>query len=222
VILHLVTDRLRLAGAAASMTEAQQCLLQQIDYAIEARIDVVQIRERDLDGRQLAALVRAALDRARGSTTRILVNERADVAVACGAGGVHLRASSMPASAVRRLVPASGAAGGFLIGRSVHGLADAVAAAAGCDYLIAGTVWPTVSKPEDHPLLGLDGLAAVAAAVAIPVLAIGGVTSEHASMLTRAGAAGVAGIGLFMGPAGGGCGSVPLTGLVTTLKSTAT
>ena len=114
VILHLVTDRRRLSGAAAAApdAEARRCLLQQIDYAIDAAIDVVQIRERDLEGRELAALVLEAVARSRGTNTRIVVNDRVDVAIACGAAGVHLRSDSMAAAAVRQIAPA-----GFLIGR---------------------------------------------------------------------------------------------------------
>jgi thiamine-phosphate pyrophosphorylase len=220
VILHLVTDRRRLngGGAAAAQGDERRCLLQQIDYAIDAGIDVVQIRERDLEGRELAALVREAVMRTRGTATRIVVNERADVAIACGAAGVHLRSGSMPTAAVRELVRAVGPAG-FLIGRSVHDTAEAVAAD-GADYLIAGAIWPTVSKPDDHPLLGLERFAALAAAAAVPVLAIGGVTVDRAAALRQAGAAGIAGIGLFVGPDGSACRAVPLFEMVAALRRT--
>lgn len=214
MILHLVTDRLRIAAAGGTEADARRCLLQQLDYAVAAGIDVVQIRERNLEGRALAALVRDAVARARGTRTRIVVNERVDVAIACGAAGVHLRADSMSALVVREIAPA-----GFLIGRSVHGVAEALEAAAGADYLIAGTVWPSKSKPEDHSLLGSGGLAAVAAAVDLPVLAIGGVTPAHAEEVSGAGAAGMAGIGLFMAADHAECRAVPLREVAAALRS---
>jgi thiamine-phosphate diphosphorylase len=123
----------------------------------------------------------------------VLVNDRFDVALAAGAHGVHLRSDSFPASRLRTRAPR-----GFLIGRSVHSVADAVAAAAddGVDYLIFGTVFASGSKP-DRPAAGLRELAAVAGATRLPVLAIGGVTAGTIADVMRAGAAGVAGISMF-------------------------
>ena len=86
-------------------------------------------------------------------------------------------------------------------------------------YLIAGAIWPTASKPDDHPLLGVDGLAAIVAAVDRPVLAIGGVTRNHAATLMAAGAAGVAGIGLFFAPGSDECRAVPLRETAAALRS---
>ena len=213
MIVHLVTDRHRLAAGCAGPA-ARQCLLRQIEYAIEAGIDVVQIRERDLDARELSRLVRDAVAGAAGTPTRIVVNDRADVAIACGAAGVHLRSDSMPASVVRSIAPE-----GFLIGRSVHSIAEAREACAAADYLLAGTVWATPSKPPGAvPLLGTDGLAAVAAAVDVPVVAIGGVSVARVRELREAGAAGLAGIGLFLDATRQGCRSVQLTDMMTVLR----
>ena len=122
----------------------------------------------------------------------MVVNDRVDVALACGADGVHLRHDSVRADAVRTIAPA-----GFLVGRSVHSLAEAEGAGP-VDYLIAGTVFPTPSKPAASPILGLDGLADVVQAVAVPVLAIGGITRERLDEVAAIGAAGAAGIGLFI------------------------
>lgn len=164
--------------------------MQQARRAVDAGIDLIQIRERDLDAAPLATLVSAVLRCARGSTTRVVVNDRLDVALACGADGVHLRADSIAPADVRRLAPRP-----FLVGRSVHSAAEA-AAAAGCDYLIAGTAFPTSSKPG-APTLGVDGLRTIVRAAQIPVLAIGGVTPDRFTDLAATGAAGFAGIGLF-------------------------
>jgi thiamine-phosphate pyrophosphorylase len=172
-------------------------LVAQVRCAIEAGIDVVQVRERDLESGALAALVSELVALAAaipGSATRILVNDRLDVALAAGAAGVHLRSDSMSPAAVRSMVPA-----GFVIGCSVHSPAEAAAIGAGADYLIAGTVWASDSKAGGHPVLGTGGLAAVVAAARVPVLAIGGVTVDRVGEVAAAGAAGIAAIGLFTG-----------------------
>lgn len=193
-----MTDRWRLCPGSADPQFARRCLLDQARYAINARIDFLQIRERDLEPSDLAAIVSDIVAMARGTATRVLVNDRVDVALACGAAGVHLRGDSVPAAAVRSIVPA-----GFVIGRSVHTVAEAVAAGASVDYLIAGTVWPTPAKPPGRPVLGIDGLAAIVRAVGVPALAIGGVTLDRIGEVAACGGAGIAGIGLFMDSAPG-------------------
>lgn len=193
--LCLVTDRRRLSREAAGEQHAQPVHAQIAD-AIAAGIDLVQIRERDLGGAALAAVVLEAVTRSRGTATRIIVNDRLDVALACGADGVHLRGDSFPPAVARGLTPS-----GFLIGRSVHDTGEAIAVAPACDYLIAGTVLATASKPGRDRWLGLDGLAAIARAVTVPVLAIGGITIDQVRSVAVAGAGGVAAIGLFASPA---------------------
>src|SRR5262245_5333926 len=140
LMMCLVTDRRRLAGADAPPARARQCLAAQARYAAEAEIDLIQVRERDLPGADFVALVRELLGVVRGAKTRIIVNDRLDVAVAAGADGVQLRGDSIPPAAARRIAPP-----GFLIGRSVHSIEDA-AASADADFLIAGTVFRTQSK----------------------------------------------------------------------------
>lgn len=172
-----------------------------IAEAARAGAALVHIHERQLNDRALADLVRRAVDATRDTSTRVLVNERADVAMAAFAAGVHLRDDSMPASRVRAVVPA-----GFLIGRSVHSVAAACDAEAdgGCDYLVFGTVFRSEGKPEGHPVAGLDALERVCGAVRLPVLAIGGITEARAPEVARAGAAGIAAISLFAGAAAAG------------------
>ncbi len=191
MILQLVTDRRRLAPGAGE-PERVLCVLEQVGHAVDAGIDVVQVREHDLDARALAALVSQALALTRGTSTRLVVNERLDVALACGADGVHLRGISFTAARVRSL-----AGSGFLIGRSVRSVEEARDAGP-VDYLLAGTVWPTPSKPEEHALLGPDGLRLIVDAVRVPVLAIGGVDAGRLEALAATGAAGVAAIGAWM------------------------
>lgn len=163
-------------------------------------MDLIQIREPDLRDGALFDLVRGAVDAARGTGSVVLVNDRFDVALAAGAAGAHLRASSVPAPVMRRHLPR-----GFLLGRSVHGAAEAarVAAEGGVDYLTMGTVYASASKPGGTAC-GIGALAATTRAVRLPVLAIGGVTVDNTREVLDAGAAGVAAIGLFAepGPAG--------------------
>jgi thiamine-phosphate pyrophosphorylase len=157
---------------------------------------MIQIRERDLEASDLSRLVAAVVRMARGTGTRVVVNDRLDVALSCGAAGVHLRTDSMPPSAARSIVPQ-----GFLVGRSVHDAAEAAAVAPFVDYVIAGTIWPSESKgpgPPVPPPIGPAGLRAIARVVSVPVLAIGGVTLETIAEAAAAGAAGIAAIGLFM------------------------
>ncbi len=168
-----------------------------IAAAARAGATLIQIREPRLDDRALFALVSRAIEATAGTPARVLVNDRADVAMAASAAGVHLRGGSAPASRVRAIAPP-----GFLIGRSVHAVeeARAVEAGGGCDYLVFGTVFPSASKPAGHRTAGLSELRAVCDAVALPVLAIGGLTEERAPAAARAGAAGLAAIGLFADP----------------------
>jgi thiamine-phosphate pyrophosphorylase len=186
----LITDRRRLAPGA-SLDLACERVVAQARAAAHAAVDLIQIRERDLDARDLAGLVTAVKAVTRGTPTRVVVNDRLDVALACGADGVHLRADSIAVDAARRIAPP-----GFLVGRSVHGVAD-LPAAAGADYLIAGTIFPSASKEQGHATIGVDGLRAIVAASSAPVLAIGGIGEDRLGDVAPAGAAGIAAIGMF-------------------------
>lgn len=193
MMLCLVTDRRRL-GAALGLPPGAwtEALRAQVLAAAEAGVDLVQIREPDLEAGALVQLVRALIGDTRDTSTRVLVNDRLDVALAAGAAGVHLKERSFPVGAAR-------AAGGasFWVGRSVHDPATA-ALAGNADYLIAGTVLPTVSKPS-AACLGWDGLSAVVeAAAGRPVLAIGGIDLLSIPLAAVRGAAGVAAIGAFI------------------------
>lgn len=193
-LLCLVTDRKRFHGAETAA--ACDAVAGQAEEAAEAGIDLLQVREPDLDDVTLLRLVERVCGAVVGSRTRVVVNDRSDIALAAGAHGVHLREASYEAGRARALLGASA-----LIGRSVH---DAPAArvldAAGVvDYLIFGTVFTTLSKPSGHPVAGLDALSGVVRVCRRPVLAIGGVTADNVADVARTGAAGVAAIGLFLG-----------------------
>lgn len=203
MILHLITDRHRLAPSA-TLDDALGCLVAQARAAVAARLDVIQVRERDLEAGPLSRVVAALVQVTRGTRTRLVVNDRLDVALACGADGVHLRGDSFDAIHVRRMAPAR-----FLVGRSVRAASD-LARVGPVDYVVAGTIWPTPSKAVGHRLLGLDGLSAVCAASDVPVVAIGGVEPGRAGSLALAGAAGVAAIGAFIGDEPAACRAIPL------------
>jgi len=205
----LVSDRQRLAGSSPTAVPA---LVTLVGAAARAGVHLIQIRERDLAAGALCAVVRACVDAVKGSGARVVVNDRIDVALAAGADGVHLRGDGPPASRVRRMVRA-----GFLIGRSVHTVPEAREAAAdrAVDYLLAGTVFPTASKPGRGDVLGLEGLRAIVASVDVPVLAIGGLDVASAAGVAGAGAAGMAAIGLFCG---GPASDVELTRTIAALR----
>jgi thiamine-phosphate diphosphorylase len=218
--LCLVTDRRRLAGANATLGDTRRCLVAQARHAVAAGIHLIQLRERDLEAADLAALTRDLLGVTRGTSTRVVVNDRLDVALACGAGGVHLRGDSISIIDARRIAPA-----GFLVGRSIRSPLEA-ARAADADYLIAGTAFATRSKPAAQTLLGLDGLRAIVSAASVPVLAIGGIGVEHCDGVAGAGAAGIAAIGLFMAAEvdanrgdGRFCRAIPLADIVERVRA---
>jgi thiamine-phosphate pyrophosphorylase len=207
-VICLVTDRRRLVGDDARVDTALAALVRLAREAVAAGVSLIQIREPGLETAQLVDLVAAIVDLTRGSPTLAVVNDRLDVALTSGAHGVHLRGDSIPPRAARALAPP-----GFVIGRSVHRLDEAREHAPAVDYLIAGTVLPTSSKPSAEPLLGARGLREIATAVDVPVLAIGGISIDRVREAAAAGAAGVAGIGLFLP------GDLPLTRVVEAARA---
>ena len=200
-VLCLVTDRRRLGGDAPSSLDR---LLDLIGAAARAGVDLVQIREPDLDDRTLARLVEDAVDRTRSTPTRVVVNERADIALSAGAAGIHLRHDSFPAPRIRPLCSDD-----WLVGRSIHTVDEAqrVERVGGVDYVIMGMVFESASKPG-RPPVGLDLLATVVDIVPVPTLAIGGVTVTRAGAVARSGAAGIAAIGEFVAGYGGARGGL--------------
>src|SRR3989454_7504804 len=177
--LCYVTDRSSLPGVqTAGATAALRCIGA---AAAAAGVDWIQIREKNLSGRDCVLLTREALQLAASATagdaapTRILVNDRLDVALSEGAGGVHLGEKSLPIQEAKWLVAARGHQKDFLIGASCHFLRSAESAASGgADYLFFGPVFATPSKAAYGPPQGLDRLREVCRAVSIPVVAIGG------------------------------------------------
>ncbi len=200
MLLCYVTDR-HLLNEAASLDD----LLQSVECAAAAGVDWIQIREKDVSARELVDFTRRAVaavhrEAARSKTRppQVIVNDRIDVALAAGAGGVHLSSNSMPAAEVVDWLRAGNAPGAFTVGVSCHSLDEAVAAEkAGASYVFFGPVYETPSKLSFGAPQGVEKLAEVCRGVHIPVLAIGGITEANTPACIRAGASGIAAIRMF-------------------------
>ncbi len=191
-IVCYVTGRESL-GAADSIAK----LLGTIRAAVAAGADWVQIRERDMNARELVAFARSAID-AAGGRARILLNDRLDVALASRAAGVHLRGSSIPPREAVGWLRAGHAPADFMIGVSCHSREEVRAAeAAGANYVFFGPVFETPAKKRFGGPQGLEKLAEVCRSAGIPVIAIGGVSGERGLECVRAGASGIAAIRMF-------------------------
>ncbi len=172
----LVTD-----AALVSQREGGERII----AAVRGGVGLVQLRDRSASAAEL--LARAAALRRLLPETLLLVNDRVDVARVAAADGIQLGRGSLPVPAVRHLLGP-----GALIGRSVHSVAEARAAEAeGADFLIVGTIYPTATHPDRTPE-GPMLLQAVAAAVPLPLYAVGGISPANAGECTRHGAHGVA------------------------------
>ena len=159
----------------------------------EAGCDLLQVRAKTATSSELYTFAQAVCDRA-GRDCRVIVNDRLDVALAVRAAGVHLGEDDLPVEVARRIAP-----GGFIIGATARDPRSARRAAEdGADYIGCGAVFPTGNK-SDTRLIGLKGLAEVAAAVDLPVYAIAGITLENCVETVRAGAYGAAGISAIAG-----------------------
>jgi len=224
LLLCYVTDR-RALSTPGEMARREE-VMRLARAAVGAGVDWVQIREKDLPTQMLLELVRQAVAAGAGSSTKILVNDRLDVALAAGAAGVHLGGESMPVQAVAKwcdrhgrvraqgghgfsraeeeekeqgaLAPEGFVPSDFLVGRSCHSLDEAQQAERdGADYVFFGPVFATPSKAQYGPPQGVERLAEVCRALHIPVIAIGGIGLDNAPECFRAGAAGIAAVRLF-------------------------
>ncbi len=177
--LYVVTDRHQTAGRP---------LLAILDDATRAGVRAVQLRERDLTTRELLTLAENVQRMLAGRGTRLFINDRIDVVRTLSVSGVHLRESSLPPSVARRLLSPD-----QFIGVSAHSVAGACAAEAeGADFVVLGPIFETPSKIAYGKPLGLGLLEEAAAAVRIPIFAIGGISPARAREVRRAGAFGVA------------------------------
>jgi len=211
-LIYYITARAQLDPDAASgpPSGSEQALRAKVRAAFSAGVDTVQVREKDLPDGRLAQLVEdlgslraktepektgpeKAVSRWLGRLlARLLINERLDIALSCGADGVHLPSDSLPLSAVRSRVGTDA-----VVGISCHTRQEVeLAARDGADYALLGPVFETPSKPGGKPL-GLALLEEICRSSALPVFALGGVTRENAASCVRAGASGIAGIRLL-------------------------
>ena len=174
MIRYYVTDR------------RQGDVLASAGRAIRDGVEMIQVREKDLSGRELFDLVCRIRDVAAGTKTRVLVNDRLDIALAAKLDGVHLPSNGLPAHSVRPFVE--------LLGVSTHNIQEALdGEKAHADFIVFGPVFDSPGKTA----VGLEALREITAAVRIPVLAIGGMTWTNAQEVLEANAAGIAGIRLF-------------------------
>ena len=195
-ILYLITRGASTEATTPHSPEFKQ-ILEQVSAAVAAGIDLVQLREKRLSARVLFELTERATLLIRGSLTRLLVNDRADIAAGARADGVHLTTQSIDPSTVRRTFGED-----FLIGASTHSLAEAQAAKdSGADFVVVGPIFATASKEKYGPPIGADELSRIATEVRpFPVLALGGLKAENTAACLQAGAGGIAGITMFNDP----------------------
>lgn len=196
MLFYYITDRKQFGDTE---TIRRTRLLGKISEAARNGVDFIQLREKDLSARDLESIARSAVDavrrESRSGHTRLLINSRTDIAIACGADGVHLRSDDVPVATVRQVWERAEIARKPVIGVSCHTEADVKAAASdGADFVAFA---PVFGKSEiGAPGVGLDSLRATIR-IGNPVFALGGVTLENARACIEAGAAGIAGISLF-------------------------
>jgi thiamine-phosphate pyrophosphorylase len=192
-IIYLITNGKTTSKTTPSSDEFSS-ILSLVQAAVASNISLVQLREKNLSARALYELTSSAVAIARNSSTRLLVNDRFDIAMAAHADGVHLTSRSMSPDVVRKSCGPE-----LLIGASTHSLNEArLASDMGADFVLFGPVFETESKREYGAPQGVRKLREVSSALKeFPVIAIGGVTLQNAGECIKAGAAGVAAISLF-------------------------
>ena len=184
--LLLVTDRLLVRGRSLENV---------LQEAVDAGVSAIQLRERDLPTNELLSLAQRIHAMTKDRAVPLIINDRVDMAVALDLNGVHLRASSLPVSAARRVAGTH-----RLIGVSAHSVTEVQQAGDdGADYVILGPIFETPSKREFGEPLGLAVLADACRHSSVPVFAIGAITRERIESVRGAGAFGVAMIGGILG-----------------------
>jgi thiamine-phosphate pyrophosphorylase len=205
LLLYYITDRTQLADDEPTR---RRRLLEEISEAARCGVDYIQLREKDLAARELESFAREAARvvsdasqspaqlGTKSARSRLLINSRTDVALACGADGVHLRSDDISASEVRNVWKQAGRSSGPIVSVSCHSSEEVNhAASEGADFVVVAPVFEKNTVTGTVPT-GLSALRQTCQEK-IPVMALGGVTLENARACMEAGAAGVAGIRLF-------------------------
>ena len=188
---YYITARQQLSATSGN-ADQEKLLLRKVQEAFQAGVDIVQVREKDLPGGRLAEIVEAMQRFPEKRQLKLVVNERLDIAMSCGADGVHLPAEGVPVAAALRKAGKE-----YLIGVSCHSAKEvARAEAEGASYVLLGPIFKTPSKPCATPR-GTELLRECSRTSKVPLFALGGVTRENAAACVSAGATGVAGIRLF-------------------------
>ena len=180
----------RFIAITDNVRDGQNGLIERAKAVARGGATCIQLRVKDVSARDLAAL---AADLIRSVEIPVIINDRADVALAVGAAGVHVGADDVPARVVRSIAPP-----GFIIGASV-GTDDEVRNAEGADYVGIGPVYATGSKKDAGRAIGVEEFSRLAAATGLPAVAIGGITPANARAAIDAGAAGIASIASVFG-----------------------
>ena len=181
---------LRLVAITDNVRDGQTGLIARAKAAVDGGATCVQLRLKDVAARDLVGVARELI---KAVGVPVIVNDRADVAIAAGAAGVHLGADDAPVSAIRRIAPT-----GFLIGASVGSDAE-VPLAAGADYVGVGPVFGTTSKDDAGEAIGLAEFTRLSTATGLPAVAIGGISVDNARSAIEAGAIGIAVISAIFG-----------------------
>ena len=205
MLLYYITDRNQFPGTGV---ERRARLLDRIAQAAEAGVDWIQLREKDLAARELAHLAEDALRRIAPHRTRLLINSRLDVALAVGAGGIHLTSADLSAGQARTVAAMAGGSvehREFLVAVSCHSASEVrLAANQGADFVVLAPIFeknlaaaPQARGGSSLPGIGCAAIREAGRNVSVPMLALGGVTLANANSCLAAGAAGVAAIRLF-------------------------
>lgn len=191
-VIYLITSGATHAQTTPASEEFLE-ILSLIEVAVAAKVSLIQLREKNLSARVLFELTLQAAQITRKSKTRLLVNDRADIARTTEADGVHLTTSSISATVIRRTFGPD-----FLIGVSTHSIDELRAARDHADFAVWGPVFATGSKHAYGSPQGVTKLQTVARDVApFPIVALGGINLDNFVGCLEAGAAGIGGIGLF-------------------------
>jgi thiamine-phosphate pyrophosphorylase len=176
-----------------AITDGSDAIIPRAQAAVRGGATMIQLRLKEADPRTLAEIGRALV---KAVPVPVVINDRADVALACGAAGAHLGADDVPIAALRPHVPP-----GFILGASAGNDAE-LDQATGADYVGIGSVYATASKPDAGQAIGVaefQRLATLARARGLPAVAVGGITVANARAVRAAGAAGIAVIGAIFG-----------------------